>query len=441
MMLNDHNSFGAEALSALPRSAVAFMFCAVVSLTTVAVAEEDVIFTDSEIQRILGFGPWPGTVPNDPGNEFSDSALAQAIGKKLFDDPALSLTGDVSCRSCHEPTLAYTDGLTVAEGVDGKLHIRNTQGLADSGLQRWWGWDGGVDSQWAAALRPLLSPVEMANTIESLAGYLRDHVEYDSALKQLALKGADSKSTAKNPDSADAADDLSDEQLVVRAAKYMAAFTRTIRSLPTPFDAYRTALEEGDTATQDKYPLSAKRGLKIFLGEANCHVCHLGPNFSNGEFHDTGRPFFVGVGQVDSGRYSGIQRVRAHPYSLLGEYNGTHREDEKRKTRSVRLGQANWGQWRTPSLRNLTYTAPYMHDGSLESLDDVVESYVNIDTDRLHTEGESILKPLDLTAADKDALVCFLESLSSLTLVSALSDEQKSSESPQNSAAFVCASE
>ena len=413
---------GVGVLASLLRSTL-LVICSGVLVLPVTAAAQPVTFTDAEVQRILGFGPWPGTVPQDPGNEFSDSMSAEALGKKLFADPGLSLNGEVSCRSCHEPKLAYTDGLTVSEGVDGKLHVRNTQGLADSGLQRWWGWGGGADSQWAAALRPLLSPIEMANTIEGLASYLRDHADYGSALK------------------GDVEDALSDQQLVVRAAKYIAAFTRTIRSLPTPFDAFRTALKEGDTAVQQQYPESAKRGLKIFLGDANCHVCHLGPNFSNGEFHDTGRPFFTGVGQVDSGRYSGIQRVRNHPYSLLGEFNGTDKEDEKRKTRSVRLGQANWGQWRTPSLRSLLYTAPYMHDGSLESLDDVVESYANIDPDRLHSQGESILKPLDLSEADKDALVCFLESLSSLTLVSALSSEEISAENRENTAAFVCASE
>ena len=170
---------GAGLFSAFLRSTLSVFFCGVlVSLAAVVEAAEEVTFTEAEVQRILSFGPWPGTAPNDPGNEFSDSLPAQALGKKLFADPGLSRNGEVSCRSCHDPKLAYTDGLTVSVGVDNKVHVRNTQGLADSGLQRWWGWDGGADSQWAAALRPMLSPIEMANTIEGLASYLRNHVDY-----------------------------------------------------------------------------------------------------------------------------------------------------------------------------------------------------------------------------------------------------------------------
>jgi len=118
---------------------------------------------------------------------------------------------------------------------------------------------------------------------------------------------------------------------------------------------------------------------------------------TNGEFHDTGRPFFTGVGQVDPGRYSGIQRVRKDRYNLLGEFNEASQEAAKRKTRTVTIGQVNFGQWRTPSLRNLRQTAPYMHD---------------IDPQRLHSQGESILKPLDFDGRDREDLVRFLESLS-----------------------------
>ena len=148
------------------------------------------------------------------------------------------------------------------------------------------------------------------------------------------------------------------------------------------------------------------------MSDANCHVCHFGPNFSNGEFHDTGRSFFTGVGQVDPGRYTGIKRVRQDPYNLPGRYNGTEVDHEIIKTRTVKLGQVNFGQWRTPSLRNLTTTAPYMHDGSIESIRAVVDSYADIDPDRLHSNGESILKPLNLSEQDRRDLVAFLESLS-----------------------------
>jgi len=159
--------------------------------------------------------------------------------------------------------------------------------------------------------------------------------------------------------------------------------------------------------------------LKIFFGDANCHVCHFGANFSNAEFHDTGRPFFTGVGAVDPGRYSGIKRVRDDKYNLVGEFNGTDKLDEIRKTKTVTLGQGNFGQWRTPSLRNLTLTAPYMHDGSIATLREVVDAYADIDPDRLHAQGEAILKPLALDDAARDDLVNFLQTLSLEVVVEA----------------------
>jgi cytochrome c peroxidase len=205
---------------------------------------------------------------------------------------------------------------------------------------------------------------------------------------------------------------IDDETIVVRAAKMIAAYVRTLRSVRTPFDQFRDSVLAGQSQQHSGFSAAALRGLRIFAGDANCHVCHFGPNFSNGEFHDTGRPFFIDVGEVDAGRYTGIQRVRADRYNLLGPFNGRPVDDEQRKTRTVRLSQHNWGQWRTPSLRNLTLTAPYMHDGSLQTLRAVVDAYADIDMDRLHVKGESILKPLDLSESQREDLVAFLMSLS-----------------------------
>jgi len=205
---------------------------------------------------------------------------------------------------------------------------------------------------------------------------------------------------------------MTDEDMVVLAAKSIGAYVRTLQSVRTPFDRFRDALVTGDSAGQSEYSESAKRGLKLFIGEANCRACHFGENFSNGEFHDTGRPFFTGVGRVDPGRYTGIQRVRSDPYNLLGEFAEGPGQNDKLKTSNVKLSQSNWGQWRTPSLRNLKHTAPYMHDGSLRTLRDVVDAYADFDPSRLHAAGESLLKPLALNEQQRNDLVAFLLSLS-----------------------------
>ena len=196
------------------------------------------------------------------------------------------------------------------------------------------------------------------------------------------------------------------------AAKTIAAFQRTLVSPRASFDDYLQALLTENKAAQQSYPDEAIRGLKLFIGEGNCHVCHFGPNFSNTEFHDTGRPFFTGVGRVDPGRHSGVLRVRADPYNLLGRFNGTMVRQERQKTQTVKLGQVNFGQWRTPGLRGLTDTAPYMHDGSLPTLRAVVDSYADVDPTRLHTQGEALIKPLSWSDADRQAVVLLLQTLS-----------------------------
>lgn len=358
--------------------------------------EEAPTFSAAEVSLLHHFGPWPQPLSSDPGNELSGKRWAEQLGERLFHDPGLSANGKLSCLSCHQPDKGFTDGLKLAQGI--AQHKRNTQGLFNVASQRWLGWDGGADSLWAASIRPLLSAIEMGADIPTVA----ENYRYNDFVISAFKASDNSIDIAK----------LDDEQFVVLLSKAIAAYTRTLTSGVTQFDQFRKALIEADTNGIDQYPEAAKRGLKLFFGEANCHMCHFGPDFSNGEFHDTGRPFFTGVGEIDSGRYDGIKRVRSDKFNLVGIYNTLNIERDKRKTRTVTLGQVNFGQWKTPSLRNLTLTAPYMHDGSLETLRDVVDAYADIDPDRLHSQGESILKPLDLDNNSRNDLVYFLETLS-----------------------------
>ena len=146
-------------------------------------------------------------------------------------------------------------------------------------------------------------------------------------------------------------------------------------------------------------------------------VCHFGPGFSNGEFHDVGMPFLIAPGRVDPGRHAGIRRVLADRYNLLGPFNdqtddgAPGAEAAALKTRTVTPAHRNFGEWRTPGLRGLSASAPYMHDGSLRSLEDVVRHYDRLDVDRLHADGEALLRPLRLTEAQKSDLLSFLRSL------------------------------
>ena len=384
----------------------------VVFSSPIVLAQGTLQFTEQEVASIVAHGPWPMTFPPDSGNEMSGALWAEQLGGSLFQDASLSVNRTISCATCHLPDNGFDDDLPVGIGLE--VGVRNTQSLLNVGLQRWFGWDGGADSLWAASIRPMLNPSEMGNDLASLAKSLRANALFMSTIESKQAELSWNKHTQKDASKINANTDggLTDEQLIAVAGKAIAAYLRTLRSAETPFDRFRKALVTNDAEGQAAYSASAKRGLKIFIGDANCRVCHFGGNFSNGEFHDTGRPFFTGVGKVDPGRYTGIQRVKNDIYNLLGQYSAPSETVDKLKTSEVKLGQSNWGQWRTPSLRNLTQTAPYMHDGSLTTLRDVVDAYADIDSDRLHSQGESILKPLNLTNVQRDDLVNFLLSLS-----------------------------
>ena len=382
----------------LLRAAIA---CALVPVCAAAAAGDEgaASFDADETARIVALGPWPPSAapPRDPSNRVSGDPAAVELGRRLFADARLSANGAVSCASCHLPGRGFTDGRARAQGLG--PHDRNTQGLFDLAWQRWFGRDGGADSLWAAAIRPILASHEMGAT----PGLLARVVAADPALgeRYRALFGEPS----------------SDELLMVDLAKAIAAYVETLVSPATPFDAFRDALARGDATAAGRYPLAARRGLKLFLGRGNCAACHFGARFTNGEFHDTGIPFIVGLGRVDPGRYAGIRRVRGDPYNLSSRFNDQRPaasaiEDTALKTRTVRLSQRNWGEWKVPGLRMLASSAPYMHDGSKASLRDVVRHYSELDEDRLHADGEAILRRLRLSEREIDDLVAFLESLS-----------------------------
>jgi cytochrome c peroxidase len=159
-----------------------------------------------------------------------------------------------------------------------------------------------------------------------------------------------------------------------------------------------------------RYPASARRGARLFVGKGACATCHLGPAFTNGEFHDIGIRFFTPDG-VDPGRHAGIKTLKESRMTLLGPWNDDPLRAPGTATRHVEPQHRNFGEFRVPGLRGLGLTAPYMHNGSLATLKDVVRHYSELDPERLHSDGEAILKPLRLGEAESEDLVAFLESL------------------------------
>jgi cytochrome c peroxidase len=361
-------------------------------------------FNDAEQRAILRHGPWPAPWSPDPSNRVSGSAHAISLGERLFFEPRLSPSGKVLCATCHVPYLGWQDDQAVAIGLE--RVTRNTQSVLNVRYNRWFGWGGAGDSLWAQSVRPILDAREMGGSAAHAAALLRGDAQYACGYEN----------AFGMPPPRD------DEELLAGIGKALAAFQETLLSGRSAFDEFRDALARGDRAEQARYPLAAQRGLRLFVGKGACNLCHLGPNFSNGEFHDIGIPFFVPGGGVDPGRHEGIRRLQASRFNLLGRYNDERGDGEPGggaaarasaiKTRHVALEHRNFGEFRVPSLRNVARTAPYMHNGSLATLAEVARHYSELNIERLHADGESVLKPLKLSAQESADLVAFLESLS-----------------------------
>lgn len=347
------------------------------------------------IDAILRHGPWPMTAAPDPTNRFSGNTAAIQLGERLFFDKDLARDGKTSCASCHARDLGWTDGRDRAVGIS-RLD-RNTQTLFNVRFQRWFGWDGRNDSLWGHSLGPLLDPREMGGDPEFVARRIAAVPEFARLYTEMA---------GRAPNAAPA------EDVMVDAAKAMAAFQETLVTGKTPFDRFRDALAAGDRATAAEYPTAAQRGAMLFFGPGNCAVCHTGPLFTNGEFADVAIPYFTGPGRVDPGRHGGIQKLKASPFNRLGRHSDATDPAVSWATRHVANNHQTFGQFKVPSLRELTRTAPYMHNGSVPTLQAVVEHYADINMERLHTDGEAILAPMDLSDRQKADLVAFLESLS-----------------------------
>jgi cytochrome c peroxidase len=384
------------------RIACAAVGAACVMLPWVSPADESSsarpVFTDGEIKIILSHGPWPAPAPLDATNRVSGKPDAIEFGTRLFFDQRLSGKGTVSCASCHVPERNWTDnrrrGIGMAE-VD-----RNTPTLMNLLAGRWYGWDGASDSLWSQSLRPILDERELAATPSHVARLVRND-------EQLSCRYRKAFGTPPSP--------TDDEAVFVDVGKALAAFQETLVSGATPFDRFRDAMARGQPPAAGSYSEPAQRGLKIFIGKGGCTSCHSGPNFTNGEFFNTGLSRFAPLGKPDPGRHAGIRQLLESRFNLLGPYNDDATGASAARTRQISLEKENFGEFKVPSLRNLILTAPYGRDGGVDTIAEVVRHYAGLDPVRLHAKDGRPAKALNLTPREQTDLVVFLESLSTFS--------------------------
>ena len=342
--------------------------------------------------QLLQHGPWPVALGRDASNRVSGHAAAVEFGYRMFREPRMSTNNYVACISCHQTDRAFTDAIARAQGL--APVGRNTPTLANLRLMHWYGWGGTSDSLWMASLKPMLDAREFGSDAARVAHVVR--VGDGLACRYRSSFGALPSAHA-------------DERVMVNVAKAIAAFVETLTTGPTRFDEFRDALARGDAAAVASYPSAARRGAELFVGKGQCATCHAGPNFSDGEFHFA-EPRSAGLaGAPDAGREAGLAEWRRSPYNRFSRF--TDLKPRPLAAPSPAIGDtATRYQFRTPSLRNVAVTAPYMHDGSVDTLFDAVGHSART---RLTSEDDArdAPRPAALCAQETRDLVAFLETL------------------------------
>ncbi|MBK7931636.1 MAG: c-type cytochrome [Bryobacterales bacterium] len=272
------------------------------------------------------------------------------VGRALFQFRGLSRDGTLSCGGCHLPEHAFSDGKPGAVGVRGQVSERRTPPL----INRAWGksffWDGRAATLEAQVLQPIVNPKEMDLTLAEIGQRVRAEATLRQRMKKVFGR------------------DAGNEDIALALASYV----RTILSGDSPYDRF---------VAGDRTALSPQQqlGLRLFRGKANCVACHVGPHFTDERFHNTGTGWRDGA-FVDAGRAE-----------------VSHETSDR-------------GAFKTPGLREVARAAPYMHDGSLRTLEEVVDFYD--EGGRENPERDAEMRELKLTTEEKRALVEFLKSLS-----------------------------
>ena len=394
-------------------------------------------YTTDEIAAIYRHSPL-GPPPPDPTNRVADRAPAARFGQALFYSTQLSVNNEISCATCHQPDRAFTDGKALAQALG--PGTRNTPTLLDAAYQHWFFWDGRADSMWSQSLQVLENPKEfgsdrlhVAHAVYASKTLRRQYEEVFGAMPPLgnaarfpahARPGADSNSAQDVAwRSMSEADRDAVNRVFSNAGKALQAYERKLVSRGSPFDVYVAGLRENNPAKLAVLSPSARRGLKLFVGAARCELCHAGPAFSDGEFHNIGLP--VPPGQAaDAGRMDGIRQLIADPFNGTGRYSDRPKGTAADKLAYLPPSASELGKFRTPTLRNVALTAPYGHDGRFATLREVVQFYADGEPAAGgQTIGvrEATLKLVPrLTPEQVSDLVSFLEALSGAPLPAAL---------------------
>ncbi|MBN1209155.1 MAG: cytochrome-c peroxidase [Myxococcaceae bacterium] len=354
--------------------------------------------SQAELELMRELHTMPRRPPGDTTNRLANSPEASALGFLLFEDPRLSSCRTVACKSCHDG-----EGKTVSEptalGCNGNRTGRNPPSTLNADYNRWFMWDGRSDRLWNQAILPMTSPVEM----DSNATIVREELQSRYLEQYQQLFG---KSPAET----------GDDELLANVGKVLQAYERTTNRLDSPFDEdvkrFIAAADSGSTTLEDD---PAYLGLKTYFRKGQCIICHKGVTMSDNLFHNIG---VKDTGPGAQGQSATIEGVLDWKFNAKGLYsddrNGldASRIDSTRATLAEKRAEME-GAFKTPTLRNIALTAPYMHTGELATLEDVIELYNKggEEPGAFHGTKTDTIKKLDLDSEEKAALVKLLESM------------------------------
>ena len=339
-------------------------------------AEERAVLASLSLQRLP-------PVPVDPSNAVERQPAALELGRRLFNDARLSRDGAVSCASCHDPAKQFQDGLPVSQGVG--TGSRRAMPIVGAGHSPWLFWDGRKDSLWAQALGPLEDAVEHGTNRTRVAHLVaaNHRLDYEALFGALPpLDGLPGDAGPKGSAAEQAAwaeidtrrrEDVS--RVFANVGKAVAAYEKSLQHEPTRLDGYIDAVSRGDAAAGGLLRADEARGLRLFIGKAQCVTCHNGPLFSDQQFHNTGVPP-RDAARPDRGRAAATAKVRSDEFNCLGPFSDARPEQCQELRFMVSDDPALDGAFKTPGLRGVAGRPPYMHAGQLATLEQVVRHYI-----------------------------------------------------------------
>lgn len=379
--------------------------------------------TSSETAQLARFKRQP--LAPDRTSTYSDMATAATLGKKLFFDPALSgpllieselgkagERGKVSCHTCHDGPAMDDRGAHLSIGTG--RGSRNSPPLVNAAHYTWANWGGRFDSQWSLSVVVIEKPEVMNGSRVDVARLFVEkyRADYETVFGYEPAKafpiarypvGARPGAPAWNRMSED--DRSYVDRLFAHAGKALAAYLRTLEGRDAPFDRFVNG-------KRDAINTAAKRGFKLFV--KHCEVCHAGPQFTDNQFHALAVAQFGDfVPPKDAGRVDDAAGLLASPFNADGAYSndrGTGKLD------GITREKVGYGAFRTPTLRNVALTAPYMHDGLFKTLANVVAFYNAGGGEVEGVTKDPELKRLGLSDREQADLVEFMGTLTDASL-------------------------